>query len=52
MRPLLVKERGEIGFNILESDYFHIEKHMAGIVMEEKFSNCAELEALLDQDSC
>ncbi|GFS95170.1 mariner Mos1 transposase [Trichonephila clavipes] len=54
VRPLLVKERTESGFNasrtvILKSLNFSLPQHGGG---REKVFEDAELEALLDQDSC
>ncbi|GFS93901.1 mariner Mos1 transposase [Trichonephila clavipes] len=46
VRPLLVKERAESGFN---GDFEVEDQHGGG---REKVFKDAELEALLDQDSC
>ena len=49
MRPLLVKERVVSGFNFKNGDFDVEDRHSDG---REKVFEDAELEALLEQDSC
>ncbi|GFW30335.1 mariner Mos1 transposase [Trichonephila clavipes] len=49
VRPLLVKERAESGFIASRTV---ILKSKTSMAVEERFFEDAELEALLDQDSC
>jgi len=50
VRPLLVKERVVSGFNASRTMIFDIEDRYSG--GREKVFEDAELEALLEQDSC
>ncbi|GFY25445.1 mariner Mos1 transposase [Trichonephila clavipes] len=50
VRPLLVKERAESGFNASRTVILKSKTSMA--VEERRFSKISEWEALLDQNSC